>query len=124
MCRVNCLFTAKKVPLPSGDGRGLGVELLLSDSAHGAAALASAAVDADAGVDNHMLIARGNGPDGAGIHASAAGNAAVIDFPCHEVNTSVCRIVVWCEPKPILAYLCKIARRIFNFPAPDMYKIP
>ena len=62
--------------------------LLSLDGAGGAGALASAAVDAGAGVDDHVAVAHGDRTHGAGALASAAGDAGVRDFTSHVTYTS------------------------------------
>ena len=64
------------------------LRLLGLDRAHGAGALASAAVDAGAGVDFHVVSAHGDRAHGAGGLASAAGDAGVTNFTCHVTYTS------------------------------------
>ena len=67
--------------------------LLSLDRAHGAGALASAAVDAGAGVDDHVVVAHGDRAHGAGALTSAAGDAAVTNLPSHVTYTSKIRSV-------------------------------
>ena len=62
--------------------------LLGLDGAHGAGALAGAAVDAGAGVDDHVVIAHGNSAHGASALTSAAGNTGIVDYACHVTYTS------------------------------------
>ena len=77
----------KQIPALRTGGRGLWRHSLLSgDRAHGAGALASAAVDAGAGVDDHVLVAHGDRAHGAGALASAAGDARVSDLTSHVLH--------------------------------------
>lgn len=83
-------WAEKANPPPSKkEGRGFWVLRLLGlNRAGGAGALASAAVNAGAGVDFHVLGAHGDRAHGAGAFASAAGDAGVGDFTCHVAYTS------------------------------------
>ena len=72
----------KQISRPPGGEREIFAfhRLLGLDRAHGAGALASAAVDASAGVDFHVVSAHGDRAHGAGGLASAAGDAGVTNF--------------------------------------------
>ena len=59
--------------------------LLAFDRADGASFFASAAIDAHIGIDLVLCIALGNRVYGAGIRASAAGNAIFRNFMCHDL---------------------------------------
>lgn len=77
-------------PLPE---RGAGdlcatVSSLRRDRTGGAGALASAAVDAGASVDLHVIAAHRDRAHGAGALTGAAGNASVTDLTCHVTYTS------------------------------------
>ena len=67
--------------------------LLSLDGAGGAGALASAAVDAGAGVDLHVIAAHRDRAHGAGALTGAAGNASVSNLTCHVTYTSKMQIV-------------------------------
>ena len=82
----------EKANLPSSELGGREIfalyRLLGLNRAHGAGALASAAVDASTGVDFHVVAAHGDRAHGAGALASAAGDAGVTNFTCHVTYTS------------------------------------
>ena len=76
-------------PLRSGLWRN---RVFSGDSAGGANALASAAVDAAASVDLHVIVAHGDSAHGAGGLTSAAGHAGIVDCMCHVKYTSIFRV--------------------------------
>ena len=68
-------------------------ELFSSDSAGGANALASAAVDADVSVNNSG-VSNSDSADGASRLASAAANAGLINLMCHNSFSFIpCHVV-------------------------------
>ena len=77
---------------------------LFSDrSVHRAVAGASAAIDAGIRVDLVLAVTLGDRADGAAIRASAASDASVRDFVCHEKSTSFVKVIL------IIPYLFEIA---------------
>ena len=71
---------SKSPALPRESGGRLDHRLLGLNRAGGAGALASAAVNAGAGIDLHVIVAHGDRAHGAGGLASAAGDAGVTNL--------------------------------------------
>ena len=109
--RFSALLKRKLPALHAESGEPCFTLLLRHDGAHGAAALTSAAVDPRAGVDDGLTL-HGDRADGAGIHTSAAGNAAVSDLPCHVEYTSKKELCF--GPLSIVTHLWEIAIRNFS----------
>lgn len=59
--------------------------LLLADSADGAALFTSAAINADVRINLEVDVAHANSLNGAGLGASAAGDASIADLSCHTM---------------------------------------
>ena len=111
--RAVCRGEKKAPRLPvQEDGEPCFAVLLSGNRAHGAGALAGAAVDAGAGVDNHVVVAHGDRAHGAGALASTARNAGVTNLTSHVTYTSKCRLCF--EPFLIVTYPQKIAIRNFD----------
>ena len=100
---------AEKANSPPSQGRAGNfrtANLLSLDGAGGAGALASAAVDAGAGVDLHMIVAHGDRAHGAGTLASAAGDARVSDLTSHVLHLQQ---MMCFEPVSIVPHSAEIA---------------
>jgi len=101
-------WAEKANPPPSKkEGRGFWVLRLLGlNRAGGAGALASAAVNAGAGIDLHVIVAHGDRAHGASALARAAGDARVSDFTSHVLHLQQ---MMCFEPSFILPHLKEIA---------------
>ena len=85
--------------------------LLGLDGAHGAGALAGAAVDAGAGIDFHVVAAHRDRAHGAGALASAAGDARVSDLTSHVLHLQQ---MMCFEPSPIVPHSAENASLNFD----------